>query len=49
MVKKAIQLSMLTGALVELKIYNQKDNSLVEFYTNREDDLDGISKNSEKI
>ena len=48
-VKKAIQLSKLTGALVELKIYNKKDNSLVEFYTNTEDDFDGITKNSNKI
>ena len=48
LVKKAIQLSMLTGSLVQLKVYNEKDNSLVEFYTNSDRDFDGITKNSVK-
>lgn len=49
LVKKASQLSILTGSLVQLKIFNEKDNSFVEFYTNSEVELDGISKNSVKV
>ena len=49
LVKKASQLSILTGSLVQLKIFNEKDNSFVEFYTTGEDDLEGISKDSVKV
>lgn len=48
-VKKAIQLSLLTGSIVELKIFNKSDNSLIEFYTKNEKDLDGITKNSVNV
>ena len=49
LLKKAIQISNLTGTLVQLKIYNENDNSLVEFYSNSEHDFDGISKDSANI
>ena len=46
---KAIQLSMLTGSQIEMKIYNPRDNSLVEYYSNREGELTGLSKQSDNI
>ena len=49
LVKKAIQIGKLTGTLVQLKIYNEVDNSLVEFYSNNEHDFDGISKDNQNI
>jgi len=36
LLKKAIQLSKLTGAHVELKVYYEKDQSLIEYYSNSE-------------
>ena len=43
MVKKAIQLSILTGSTVQLKIYNEYDGSLVEYHTNSDHDFDMIN------
>jgi len=31
--KKAVQLSLLSGSVVELKVYNQKDKSFIEYYS----------------
>jgi hypothetical protein len=31
--KKAVQLSLLSGSVIELKVYNQKDKSFVEYYS----------------
>jgi hypothetical protein len=45
-IKKAIQLSKLTGAVLQLKVYNEEDGSLIEFYSNAEDELDGITSKS---
>tara|TARA_B110000285_G_C15070412_1_gene587589 strand:+ start:189 stop:413 length:225 start_codon:yes stop_codon:yes gene_type:complete len=45
-IKKAIQLSKLTGAVLQLKVYNEEDGSLIEFYSNAEDELDGITSES---
>jgi hypothetical protein len=30
-IKKAIQLSELTGAIIQLKIFNEEDGSLIEY------------------
>ena len=40
---------MLTGSQIEMKIYNPRDNSLVEYYSNREGELTGLSKQSDNI
>jgi hypothetical protein len=48
-IKKAIQLSKLTGAILHLKVYNEEDASLIEFYSNSKDELDGITFESEKV
>ena len=31
--KKAVQLSLLSGSVVELKVYNHKDKSFIEYYS----------------
>ena len=49
LVKKAIQIGNLTETIVQLKIYNKIDNSLVEFYSNGEHDFDGITKENKNI
>ena len=33
LLKKAIQLSKLTDAKVQLKVYNEKDESLIEYFS----------------
>ena len=38
--KKLMQLSMLSGCRVELKIYLEEDNSLLEYRSNKENGLD---------
>ena len=38
-IKKAIQLSKLTGAVVELKVYNPEDASFIEFFSESRDQL----------
>ena len=49
LLKKAIQLSKLTGALVELKVYNWRDQSLIEYFSHTEDDFSGISKKCQEV
>ena len=49
LLKKAIQLSKLTDARVMLKVYNQKDNSLIEYYSHTETDFDYLNKESPDI
>lgn len=46
LLKKAIQLSKLTGAHVELKVYYERDKSLIEYYSNSEREFDNVHKNS---
>jgi len=36
LLKKAIQLSTLTDAVIELKIYQEEDQSLIEYYSTSE-------------
>jgi hypothetical protein len=49
LLKKAIQLSMLTEAKVMLKVYNSKDKSLIEYYSHSETDFENLSKNSPQV
>ena len=49
LLKKAIQLSKLTGAQVQLKVYNEMDQSFVEYFSQNENDFDMLSKNSEMV
>ena len=46
LLKKAIQLSKLTGAKVQLKVYYAKDKSLIEYYSHSEDDFANHHKRS---
>lgn len=47
--KKAIQLSKLTDAKVELKVYHHEDDSLIEYFSHKEDDFKNICKNSQNV
>jgi hypothetical protein len=49
LLKKAIQLSKLTNAVVQLKVYQEEDQSLIEYYSKSEKDFDEINKASEKV
>ena len=49
LLKKAIQLSKLTDATVMLKVYNNEDLSLIEYYSQNDNDFDTIHRSSEKI
>lgn len=49
LLKKAIQLSKLTDAVVMLKVYHKEDDSLIEYYSHAEDDFAHISKTQGKI
>ena len=49
LLKKAIQLSKLTNAVVELKVYQEEDQSLIEYYSKSENDFKAINKTSEKV
>lgn len=49
LLKKAIQLSKLTNAIVQLKVYQEEDQSLIEYYSKNEKDFENISKTSEKV
>ena len=49
LLKKAIQLSKLTDAKIVLKVYNDEDDSLIEYFSNSESDFDNIKKTSENI
>ena len=48
-IKKAIQLSKLTGAVVELKVYNPEDGSLIEFFSESNDLLTDIGRESSEV
>ena len=47
--KKAMELSLLTGASVMIKIYNEEDDSLIEYYSNNDTDFDMIVANKAQI
>jgi hypothetical protein len=49
LLKKAIQLSKLTDAKIMLKVYNQEDDSLIEYFSHSEEDFIGIHQNSQSI
>ena len=49
LLKKAIQLSKLTNAVVELRVYQPEDQSLIEYYSQNEKDFDGIHKTSKHV
>lgn len=49
LLKKAIQLSMLTDAKVMLKVYNNQEKSLIEYYSHSEHDFDNINKNCPQV
>ena len=42
LLKKAIQISKLTDAIVELKIYHEEDQSLVEYFSTKETEETGM-------
>jgi len=47
--KKAIELSMLTGAKIMLKIYDEEDDSLIEYFSQNDNDFDIIMENKAHI
>ena len=49
LLKKAIQLSKLTNAIVQLKVYQPEDQSLIEYYSHSEKDFANVQKNSEHV
>jgi len=49
LLKKAIQLSKLTNADVELRVYNSEDQSLIEYFSSDGSDFKHIHKNSTKV
>lgn len=49
LLKKAIQLSKLTGAKVQLKIFNDADKSFIEYFSHSEEDFDYLSKRSVNV
>lgn len=46
LLKKAIELSLLTGAKVHLKIYHDRDSSLVEYCSDKDANLEHITKDN---
>ena len=44
LLRKAMELSLLTGTLVQLKIYKPSDFSLVEYFSSTEQEFDTIVK-----
>ncbi len=46
---KAIELSKLTGAKIQLKVYNQFDQSLLEYFSTSENELDPITVGNEAL
>ena len=49
LLKKAIQLSKLTNARVQLKVYHEADQSFIEYYSHQEDDFASLSKQSANV
>ena len=49
LLKKAIQLSKLTDAYVQLRVYHPEDNSLVEYYSHGECDFSSLNSKSSNI
>lgn len=47
--KKAIQLSLLSGSVIELKVYNEKDKSFVEYYSHSKNQFEGLTKDSNEV
>ena len=46
LLKKAIELSLLTGAKVYLKVYHERDQSLMEYCSSNQAELDELTKNN---
>ena len=49
LLRKAMELSLLTGTLIQLKIYRPGDFSLVEYFSTMENDFDTIDKNDVSV
>jgi len=49
LLKKAIELSKLTDALVELRVYHKEDLSLVDYFTNAPNDFENLNKDSKQV
>ena len=47
--KKAIELSKLTNCIIEMKVYNPEDRSLVEYFSQSPSDLDNIKPHTNKV
>ena len=49
LLKKAIQLSKLTDAKISLKVYNDEDMSLIEYFSNSANEFDHISPHNGSV
>ena len=49
LLKKAMQLSKLTNAMVDLRIYQPDDGSLVEYISSEENDFSSLKSNSKNV
>ena len=49
LLKKAMQLSKLTNAMVDLRIYQPDDGSLVEYISSGDNDFSSLKSSSENV
>ena len=49
LLRKAMELSLLTGTVIQMKIYRPADFSLVEYFATTEKDFDTIDKNDVSV
>ena len=47
--KKAIQLSKLTGCKISMKIWNEEDNSLMEYHSKSANDIADVKSTSQEV
>ena len=48
LLRKSMELSLLTGAVIQMKIYNPDNLSLIEYFSTAETDFDTIKKDDGK-
>ena len=49
LLRKAMELSMLTGSLIEMKIYNPYDLHLIEYNSSNKDEFQNIKKGDKNV
>ena len=49
LLRKAMELSMLTGTVIQLKIYRPQDLSLVEYFSTNEKEFDSIERTDDTV